>query len=130
MNHINKLQIENASLKAKIAALENGFNEIRSYLNLPKLSQDIMVNKNDIILRIDENVSYAERVENDAWIEERDRIEAEKTDYKKIDSLIDVTIEKEDLEEIREKYLKGKNTAESKRLSNRIEWLINQIEKY
>jgi hypothetical protein len=33
---------------------EEGISDIKRYLNLPKFSTDIMVNKNDILLRLEE----------------------------------------------------------------------------
>jgi len=47
MNYIVKLQKENEMLKQAIQ-------EIRIYLNSNKFDQDIMVNKNDILLRLNE----------------------------------------------------------------------------
>ena len=40
--------------KDLVAVLEDGLLDIRRYLNSTKFSQDIMVNKNDILLRISE----------------------------------------------------------------------------
>ena len=37
-----------------IATLEDGLLDIRRYLNSDKFSEDIMVNKNDILMRISE----------------------------------------------------------------------------
>ena len=41
-------------LQEQNSQLLNGINEIRRYLNSEKFSIDIMVNKNDILLRINE----------------------------------------------------------------------------
>ena len=41
-------------LQEQNSQLLSGINEIRRYLNSDKFSQDIMVNKNDILLRINE----------------------------------------------------------------------------
>lgn len=47
MNYIKALKIENEALK-------EGIQEIRRYLNSSKFDTDNMVNKNDILLRLQE----------------------------------------------------------------------------
>lgn len=40
--------------RAQIERLENGLNDIRRYLNSSKFYHDVSVNKNDILMRINE----------------------------------------------------------------------------
>ena len=56
-------------LKAQNEVLEQGLRLIRRYLNSAKFTPDIMVNKNDILLRIEEIQHSSQSVENDILME-------------------------------------------------------------
>ena len=60
MNYIKQLQADKQILLDENKALIEGYNELRQYLNLDKFGKDIMVNKNDILLRINEIVNQPE----------------------------------------------------------------------
>lgn len=49
-----KMHLKVKEQAAVIKAYDEGFNDLRRYLNSEKFSQDIMVNKNDVLLRISE----------------------------------------------------------------------------
>lgn len=67
MKYINQLQNENTELKAEVEALREGLANIRGYLNLPKFGVDVMVNKSDIFLRIEETLQNADRAKDDTY---------------------------------------------------------------
>jgi hypothetical protein len=49
-----KLHEQVAQYNNAVHVTEEGIADIKRYLNLPKFSTDIMVNKNDILLRLEE----------------------------------------------------------------------------
>ena len=51
------------TLKEQNAVYENGLYDIRRYLNSSKFGSDIMVNKNDILLRIQEILNDADSIQ-------------------------------------------------------------------
>jgi hypothetical protein len=55
-------------LKAENEVLEDGLKSLRSYLNSAKFGVDIMVNKNDVLLRIEEIQHSVQSVEYDFWL--------------------------------------------------------------
>ncbi len=66
MNYIKKLQTENETLKARIAAFESGLDSIKQYVTSSKFScgdaKDGYVAVEDIILRVEEVRSAAFRI--------------------------------------------------------------------
>lgn len=61
MNYIKKLENENIEKTAYISGLTEGINDLRLYLSLPKFSDDIMVNKNDILMRLNDALNLAQQ---------------------------------------------------------------------
>jgi len=61
MNYIKKLENENIEKTAYISGLTEGVNDLRLYLSLPKFSDDIMVNKNDILMRLNDALNLAQQ---------------------------------------------------------------------
>ena len=51
------------TLNAQNIVFKNGLYEIRRYLNSSKFGSDIMVNKNDILLRIQEILNDADSIQ-------------------------------------------------------------------
>ena len=58
-----RLHEQVAQNKEVIAAYKEGLRELKRYLNSDKFSIDIMVNKNDVIMRLNE-------LDNDVFIKE------------------------------------------------------------
>ena len=60
MRHITKLEAENKELRAEVERLEAGLKRIRDYAQSEKFMseniEDTMINKNDIILRVEETL--------------------------------------------------------------------------
>ena len=58
MRYITKLEAENKELRAEVERLEAGLKRIRDYAQSEKFMseniEDTMINKNDIILRVEE----------------------------------------------------------------------------
>lgn len=58
MKYITKLEAENKELRAEVERLEAGLKRIRDYAQSKKFMseniEDTMINKNDIILRVEE----------------------------------------------------------------------------
>ena len=68
MHYSEKLKMELEEEKKKVKALKDGYQDIRAYLNLPKYGMDVMVNKNDILSRINEilyNISW--QIRKPSW---------------------------------------------------------------
>jgi hypothetical protein len=63
MNYIKQLQKTVEEQKAEIAELRQGYQDLRVYLNLPKFSVDTYVNRNDVLLRIEESLSRANSID-------------------------------------------------------------------
>lgn len=64
MNYIKQLQNTVEEQKREIAALRQGYQDLRVYLSLPKFAVDTYVNKNDIFLRIEESLTRANEAQD------------------------------------------------------------------
>jgi len=59
-----RLHLQVKRLQEEKKVLLEGFNNIRRYLALEKFNIDTSVNKNDILLRIEETIAEQREVEN------------------------------------------------------------------
>lgn len=65
MNYIKKLEKEVRELKAYISGINDGVDDIRRYLNLPKFYEDTTVQRADIFNRLQDMIDLAnERMDN------------------------------------------------------------------
>lgn len=53
-NYINRLQAENAELKAELDRIREGITDLRAYLVSDKFSKDTTVQTRDVLHRIEE----------------------------------------------------------------------------
>ena len=88
MNYIKQLQQTVKEQKREIKELREGYQHLKVYLNLPKFSVDTSVNRNDVLLRIEESLSSANCANDDDVIEaERELAQAEANDQVYRDSI-------------------------------------------
>ena len=88
MNYIKQLQKTVQEQKREIKELRDGFQEIKEYLHLPKFSIDTYVNRNDVLLRMEETLTRANCANDDDVIEaERELAQAESNDQAYRDSI-------------------------------------------
>jgi hypothetical protein len=59
MNYIKQLKLERDATMAQLEGLKEGITDLLIYLDSDKFRQDESVNRNDVIMRIQEAYSYS-----------------------------------------------------------------------